>query len=86
MNSSLREEILSVLSDKFKVDSASVTDETQLQEDLDLDSIDLFDMIGEIEKQRGVSVDISDFIQARTFGDLVTTLDGIFATSVSAQG
>jgi acyl carrier protein len=75
-----------VLSDKFKVDSASVTDETKLQEDLDLDSIDLFDMIGEIEKQRGISVDINDFIQARTFGDLVTTLEGVFATSSAAQG
>jgi acyl carrier protein len=42
-----------------------------LREELDLDSIDLFDVMGEIEKKLGVSADLNDFIHARTFGDFL---------------
>lgn len=84
MSTALREEILTVLSERFGIDSSSVTSDSRLNEDLDLDSIDLFDMIGVIEKSSGVSVDINDFIKARTFGDLVETLESIVVNSSAA--
>lgn len=77
MTKSVRDEVLQVLIEKFDISPESVTDESRLREDLDLDSIDLFDMLGAIEKATGVGVDISDFASTKTFGDFVMTLSAI---------
>lgn len=73
----LREEMLLVLEERFGVTRQGVTDESLLQDDLDLDSIDLFDIMGVIEKKTGVSADLSDFIKARTFGDFLKVLESL---------
>lgn len=80
MTKSVRDEVLQVLTEKFDIAPESVTDESRLREDLDLDSIDLFDMLGAIEKATGVGVDISDFANTKTFGDFVVTLSAILQT------
>ncbi len=77
MDVTLQKEILAVLQERFDVDAASVTSESRLREDLDLDSIDLFDIIGLIEQRMGVSVELSDFVQAKTFGDLIAVLERV---------
>ncbi len=66
-----REEMLVVLEERFDVARERVTDSSLLREELDLDSIDLFDVMGVIEKKLGVSADLNDFIHARTFGDFL---------------
>lgn len=73
----LREEMLVVLEERFGVSRESVTDDSLLQDDLDLDSIDLFDIMGVIEKKTGVSAELSDFIRARTFGDFLKVLESL---------
>lgn len=73
----LREEMLKVLEERFGVSRESVTNESLLQDELDLDSIDLFDMMGVIEKRTGVSAELSDFIKARTFGDFLRVLESL---------
>lgn len=75
----IRSEILAVLAERFEVNAATVTDETLLREDLDLDSIDLFDMLGIIEKRTKISIDIADFHAAKSFGDFVTTLEKLLS-------
>lgn len=67
--------VMSVLREHFAIDSSTVTSDSRLREDLDLDSIDLCDMIGVIEKSIGVSARLTDFMDARTVGDLVKTLE-----------
>lgn len=69
-----REEMLNVLEERFDVARDLVTDASLLREELDLDSIDLFDVMGVIEKKLGVSADLNDFIHARTFGDFLKVI------------
>jgi acyl carrier protein len=80
----LRDEVLTVLEGKFGLSRAQITDESLLNEDLNLDSIDLFDIMGDIEQKIGVRVEIAEFIKARTFGDFVSTLDSLIAKAQAA--
>jgi acyl carrier protein len=73
--SPLRDRVLSILEERFEVPRATVTDQSDLRGDLDLDSIDLFDVMGLIEKQFETSVEMRDFIHAKTFGDLIAVLE-----------
>ncbi len=84
MKKSVRDEVLQVLSEKFDILPETVTDDSRLREDLDLDSIELFDMLGAIEKATGVGVDISDFTHTKTFGEFVTTLSGLLHNETAA--
>jgi acyl carrier protein len=67
-------EVLSVLQASFDIDPSTVLPSSRLREDLDLDSIDLFDMIGVIEKRLGVNPELSDFTNAKTVSDFVEIL------------
>jgi acyl carrier protein len=71
----MQEEVLVVLEEKFGVKREDVTMETRLHEDLDLDSIDLFDMMGVLEERICVSVDVNDFLRAKTVGDFISILE-----------
>lgn len=84
MTADIREEMLMVLEQRFGVSRVGITDESLLREDLDLDSIDLFDIIGVIEKKTGVSADLSDFIHAKTFGDFLKVLESLTAKAAVA--
>lgn len=84
MTGSVREEVMAVLSEQFGIAPKDVSLESKLREDLDLDSIDLCDMIGVIEKKTGLSVDLADFIKAQTLGDFVGTLESLMSKSSAA--
>ena len=73
----MQEEVLAVLEERFRIKREDVTLESRLQEDLDLDSIDLFDMMGVLEERAGVSVDVNDFLRARTLGDFISILEEV---------
>jgi len=77
MTNDLREEVLSVLAERFGVDRATVTDESRLREDLDLDSIDLFDVLGLVEKKTGAELALADFANVETLGDFLARLETI---------
>lgn len=68
-----KEEILSkiqeIIVEELDVDSAKVTLTTNLQEDLEADSLDLFQVINEIEDAFDVKIETEDGIE--TVGDLV---------------
>ena len=73
----LRVEVLSVLRERFGIDSDKVTDSSAFKDDLDLDSIDFFDMTGLLEKRYGFDLNFSEFVGVVTFGDFITTLERV---------
>jgi acyl carrier protein len=77
MTINIHQEVLEVLREQFDIDASTVSPESRLREDLDLDSIDLCDMMNVIEKRTGVSSDLSDFMHAQTVSDFVTVLEGL---------
>lgn len=70
-----REQILAaireIMVEMFEMDSAAITLDAKLYEDLDFDSIDAVDMIVRLKEMTGKMVKPEDFKSARTISDVV---------------
>ncbi|MNJ89051.1 Acyl carrier protein [compost metagenome] len=68
-----REEIIlttkQFLSEEFEVDAASIQPDNNLQQTLDLDSLDYVDLVVVIEENLGIKPTAEDFKTIETFND-----------------
>jgi acyl carrier protein len=65
------QKITSILAELFEVDPESISENSLLYEDLDIDSIDAVDLIVELKSYTGKNVDPEDFNAVKTVGDVV---------------
>jgi len=70
-----------ILVETFELDPDSVKPESQLLQDLDLDSIDAVDLIVKLQQLIGKKVDPETFKSVRTVQDVV---DAVYELSASA--
>src|SRR5829696_3639919 len=70
-----REEVLRLvrehLSEELEVDAAKIGEQTRFKEDLDADSLDLYELVMELEDRYGVSVSEEQASRIATVGDAV---------------
>ncbi len=70
-----RDEVLDLvrshLSEELEVDAAEITEGTRFKEDLDADSLDLYELVMELEDRYGVSVSEEQATKIKTVGDAV---------------
>jgi acyl carrier protein len=59
------------LATEFELDAAVITDETRFKEDLDADSLDLYELVMELEDSYGVEVSREQTAKITTVGDAV---------------
>lgn len=58
-----------------ELDDSELTDDAHLQQDLDLDSMDVLDVVTEFVNRTGVAIPESDYGELATIGDCVAYLD-----------
>lgn len=58
----------------FELEPARITPEARLYEDLEIDSIDVVDLMDEVQKHTGQKVTPQDFRSVRTVSDLATVV------------
>ena len=70
-----RDEVMSLvrdhLAEELEVEAAEVSEGTRFKEDLDADSLDLYELVMELEDRYGISVSEEQAAQIKTVGDAV---------------
>ena len=70
-----RDEVLTLvrehLAEELEVDAAGIEDGTRFKEDLDADSLDLYELVMELEDRYGVAVSEEQAARIATVGDAV---------------
>jgi acyl carrier protein len=73
--------IRTTLVELFQLKPADVTMESRLYEDLEIDSIDVVDLMDEVQQFTGRKVTAEDFRSVRTVGDLVAVMERLQVVS-----
>lgn len=69
--------VVGLMSDMFELDPSVMSEDAQLYDDLDIDSIDAVDLIVELKSYTGRKVSPEDFKNVRTVGDVVSAVEGL---------
>jgi acyl carrier protein len=59
------------LAEELELDPARISEETRFKEDLDADSLDLYELVMELEDRYGISVSEEQAARIKTVGDAV---------------
>ncbi len=68
----------------FEIEEDKITMQSNLYEDLDIDSIDAVDLMVELKNFTGVKIEQEAFREVRTMEDVVQTVYGIMNTPAVA--
>jgi acyl carrier protein len=60
------------LAEELEVDAGSIEEGTRFKEDLDADSLDLYELVMELEDRYGITVSEQDAARIETVGDAVS--------------
>ena len=63
-----------ILVETFELDESEISLESNLYEDLDLDSIDAVDLVVKLREQTGKKIEPADFKQVRTVSDVLAAI------------
>ncbi len=69
------EKVKVILSEQFDVEEDSLTNETNLQDDLGADSLDVVDLLMSIEDEFEIEIPDEDIENIRTVGELVSYIE-----------
>ena len=69
------EKVKVILSEQFDVEEESLTNETNLQDDLGADSLDVVDLLMSIEDEFEIEIPDEEIENIRTVGELVSYIE-----------
>ncbi len=71
------ERLRDIISEKLNVNADDITMETSFEDDLEADSIALFELVMAIEEEFDIEIDDEAIEKISTVGDIVNYLEGI---------
>ena len=73
--------VIAVFEDLFELDAKDISPDSNLYEDLDIDSIDAVDLVIELRKMTKKKIQPDDFKSVRTVQDIVEQVDKLLHSS-----
>ena len=70
----MSEKMKSIIAEQLNIDAAEITLESSFKDDLNADSLDLFEMVMALEDHYGVEIPSEDLEKLLTVGDVVNYL------------
>ncbi len=68
------DELKSILKETFEIDPDTVSLDSNVATDLDLDSIDAIDMVAQVQRNLNCRLSAQDFKSVKTIGDIVEVI------------
>lgn len=68
------EKVKEVIVDKLNADGVDITESTSFKDDLNADSLDLFELVMALEDEFGIEIPSEDLEQLTTVGDVLNYL------------
>ena len=68
------EKLKRILAEQLDVDEDSITEETSFKDDLGADSLDLFEMVMNLESEYGIEMPAEELAELATVGDVLDYL------------
>ena len=68
------EKVKEVVAEKLNVDESEITESTSFKDDLDADSLDLFELVMALEDEFGIEIPSEELEKLVTVGDVVDYL------------
>lgn len=69
------EKICELLADKFDADASAMTMDTSIKDDLNADSLDVVELMMDLEEQFGITISDEEAMKLSTIGDIVKYID-----------
>lgn len=69
------EKVKEIMEDKLNIETADITEETRFKEDLDVDSLDLFELVMALEEEFGTEIPTEDLNELTTVGAVVKYIE-----------
>lgn len=69
------EKICELLADKFDADASTMTMDTKIKEDLNADSLDVVELMMDLEENFGIKISDEEATQMSTIGDIVKYIE-----------
>ena len=69
------EKICELLADKFDADASTMTMDTSIKDDPNADSLDVVELMMDLEEQFGITISDEEAMKLSTIGDIVKYID-----------
>ncbi|MCQ5129703.1 acyl carrier protein [Butyricicoccus faecihominis] len=69
------EKICELLADKFDADASTMTMDTKIKDDLNADSLDVVELMMDLEESFGITISDEEATQMSTIGDIVKYIE-----------
>ena len=70
------EKLKEIIADQLNVDADSITAESRFKEDLEADSLDLFELVMALEDEYNIEIPAEELTDLATVGDVIEYLRG----------
>jgi len=73
----MNEKIITILMDQLDLDRDEITPGSNFVDDFEMDSLDMMELVIEMEKETGIKVENEKLVDIKTVGDLFSYVEGV---------